>query len=130
MRRAAPCEFRVLVFVPDLAASLAGHVCHPSGAAIDSKCIIRNKRNIRKPQLRYARALDALGRRLRIRLRRLYALCFVATRKNVLVVASGLARVRISVQLHGLRSQVRRFESFWGHTRLWATRCCRTGSSC
>ncbi len=43
-----------------------------------------------------------------------YALCFAATRTSVPSVAPGFARVSISVQLDGLRSRVRKFESCWG----------------
>jgi hypothetical protein len=52
--------------------------------------------------------------RLSTRLRLRYALCFVATRTSVQAAPQGFVRVSISVQLDGLRSRVRKFESCWG----------------
>jgi hypothetical protein len=42
------------------------------------------------------------------------ALCLQVTRTSVPAVAQGFVRVSISVQLVGLRSRVRKFESCWG----------------
>jgi hypothetical protein len=43
-----------------------------------------------------------------------YAPCFGATRTSVSTATHGFPRVSISVQLVGLRSRVRKFESCWG----------------
>ena len=52
---------------------------------------------------------------LRTRLRHRFALGLEATRTPVRALPSGLDCVSISVQPGSLRSQARRFESFWGH---------------
>jgi len=54
-------------------------------------------------------------RALRTRLPPRYALGLEAIRTPERPLPSGMSRDSISVQPGGLRSQVRRFESFWGH---------------